>query len=399
MISQQRIKEWIDLYLKYIEDITPEAHVRDEEGYKFKSVDTFQQCFNADASNLAENLDEAIERNNLVAGSMYFPKRVLTILASEYEEEIRDILKNLFNTEKDVSQRVNETENDFNCLVDKRNKEQDEKWEHSFIGLRFLSLLLGFRYPNKYNAIKPREWNMFCKFIDEDFRIPQGTSSGERYKILEPYIDALRAEIRQISEIQKLKEQLTRGLNFVDEEFRWMAQDVIYVTACILASQRGAEKSEQKSTLVSEKPIGVSEDIETEGAMEFPLEEYLENFIVRNWNNIDFGEPLTLYIDDEGSPAQQYPTSEGFIDLLAKDTDDNFVVIELKKGRSNQQVVGQILSYVGWVKNNLAEKDQKVRGIIVTADGNQALLDAVSTVSDFISVKYYCMKFNFTNPE
>ncbi|KKS82398.1 MAG: hypothetical protein UV58_C0010G0018 [Candidatus Wolfebacteria bacterium GW2011_GWC1_43_10] len=366
MISQQRIKEWIDLYLKYIEDITPEAHVRDEEGYKFKSVDTFQQCFNADASNLAENLDEAIERNNLVAGSMYFPKRVLTILASEYEEEIRDILKNLFNTEKDVSQRVNETENDFNCLVDKRNKEQDEKWEHSFIGLRFLSLLLGFRYPNKYNAIKPREWNMFCKFIDEDFRIPQGTSSGERYKILEPYIDALRAEIRQISEIQKLKEQLTRGLNFVDEEFRWMAQDVIYVTACILASQRGAEKSEQKSTLVSEKPIGVSEDIET---------------------------------DDEGSPAQQYPTSEGFIDLLAKDTDDNFVVIELKKGRSNQQVVGQILSYVGWVKNNLAEKDQKVRGIIVTADGNQALLDAVSTVSDFISVKYYCMKFNFTNPE
>lgn len=397
MISQQKTKEWINLYLRHIEEITPEVHVQDEEGYKFKAVEIFQQNFNIDASDFEEMLEKSIEQNNLVMGNMYFPRRVLIMLAKEYEMEVRDILKNLFDTKKDVVQRINKTEDDFNRLVERRNKEKEERWEHSFMGLRFLSLLLGFRYPNKYNAIKPREWNMFCKFIDENFKIQPGTPSGKRYQVIEFYIEALRNKIRLIPEIQELKNQLTRGIEFTDEEFRWMAQDIIYVTAHILASERGAEQSKQKPSFFSEKSFEIMGEAKDE-ALEFPLEEYLENFIVKNWNNINFGESLMLYIDDEGTPAQQYPTSEGFIDLLAKDADGNLVVIELKKGRSNQQVVGQILSYVGWVKNNLAVKDQKVRGIIIAADSNQALLDAVGTVSNFISVKYYKVKFNFVNP-
>jgi hypothetical protein len=397
MISQQKIKEWINLYLKHIEKITPEVHVKDEEGYKFKAVEIFQQNFNIDAPDFEEMLEKSIEQNNLVMGNMYFPRRVLIILAKEYEMEVRNILKNLFDTKKDIVQRINEAENDFNNLVERRNKEKEERWEHSFIGLRFLSLLLSFRYPNKYNAIKPREWNMFCKFIDENFKIKSGTPSGERYQVIESYIGALRNKIRLIPEVQTLKDQLTRGIEFTDEEFRWMTQNIIYVTAYILASERGAEQPKQKLSFFSDRSFEIMGQAKDE-VLEFPLEEYLENFIVKNWNNINFGEPLILYIDDEGTPAQQYPTSEGFIDLLAKDADGNIVVIELKKGRSNQQVVGQILSYVGWVKNNLIEEGQKVRGIIIAADGNQALLNAVSTVSDFISVKYYRVKFNFINP-
>lgn len=397
MISEQKIKEWIDLYLKHIERITPEVHVRDEEGYKFKSVDIFQQYFNVDAPDLRENLERAIEHNNLVAANMYWPREMLLTFANESENETREALKKLFDVKEDIVQRIDDAEKIFDHLMEQRNLKKGED-AHSFIGIRFFSLLLGFRFPNDYNAVKPREWNMFCKFVDEDFRIPKGTSSGERYKMLEPCIEALRTKIKQMPEMQKIKDQLTRGLEFTDEEFRWMTQDVIYVTARLLAGQRGAEKPQQESVPVSERTVDVGGQAET-GAMEFPLEEYLENFIVRNWKSIDFGEPLTLYVDDEGAPAQQYPTSEGFIDLLAKDTDGNLVVIELKKGRSNQQVVGQILSYVGWVNNNLAEKNQKVRGIIVAADGNRALLDAVSTVSDFISVKYYRVKFNFEDPE
>jgi len=397
MISQQKIEEWINLYLKHIEEITPEVHVQDEEGYKFKVVEIFQQNFNIDAPNFEEMLEKSIEQNNLVMGKMYFPRRVLIMLAKEYEMEVRDILKNLFDTKKDIVQRINKAEDNFNNLVERRSKEKGERWEHSFIGLRFLSLLLSFRYPNKYNAIKPREWNMFCKFIDENFKIQSGTPSGKRYQVIEFYIEALRNKIRLIPEIQELKDQLTRGIEFTDEEFRWITQDIIYVTAHTLASERGAEQSKQRPSFFSEKSFEIIGETKDED-LEFPLEEYLENFIIKNWNNINFDESLTLYIDDEGTPAQQYPTSEGFIDLLAKDADGNFVVIELKKGRSNQQVVGQILSYVGWVKNNLVVEGQKVRGIIIAADGNQALLDAVSTVSDFISVKYYRVKFNFINP-
>ncbi|MBU4142309.1 DUF1016 family protein [Patescibacteria group bacterium] len=272
--------------------------------------------------------------------------------------------------------------------------------KYTFINLRFLSLLLGFRFSNSCNAIKPREWNMFCRYINDDFRIPQHTKSGQKYNMFEPYIERLCHYIKQIPEIKKIKDQLTRGLEFEDKDFRWMTQNVIYVTARVLAEQRSKEKTQQEQTVILKNTVNINNnEEETEsGSMEFPLEEYLENFIVKNWDNIDFGEPLELYIDDDDTPAQQYPTGVGIIDLLAKDVKGNFVVIELKKGRSNQQVVGQILGYVGWVKNNLAEKGQKVRGIIIAADSNNALLEAVSTVEDFISVKYYRVKFSFDNP-
>jgi hypothetical protein len=37
MISQSKIREWVNLYLTHVNEITPEVHVKDEEGYKFKS--------------------------------------------------------------------------------------------------------------------------------------------------------------------------------------------------------------------------------------------------------------------------------------------------------------------------------------------------------------------------
>jgi len=38
MISQEKIKEWVDIFLEHIESITPEVHVREQEGYKSQSV-------------------------------------------------------------------------------------------------------------------------------------------------------------------------------------------------------------------------------------------------------------------------------------------------------------------------------------------------------------------------
>jgi len=397
MISQEKIKEWIDIYLNYISKTTIERHVSEEEGYKYKSVEKFQQNFNINAPNLSDILDLSIENNNLVTGNMYFPRGMLLEFAQKYENETRSILNNLFDNEIDISKRINDAESTFDELLIRWKKDENREDGKSFISLRFLSLLLGFRFPEKYNALKPREWNLFCKYINPEFMIPQRTSSGEKYLILCEHIDALRKQISKRPEILKIKDQLTRGLEFTDQEFRWMAQDIIYVTARVFA----AEKNEETAHLNREEITEVFEKVPDEkinGIMEFPLEEYLENFIVRNWKNIDFGEELHLYMDDEGAPAQQYPTNEGFIDILALDKNNNFVVIELKKGRSNQQVVGQILAYIAWVKNNLANNNQNVRGIIVAADGNNQLHDAVSMVKELVSVKYYRVAFNFENP-
>jgi len=61
----------------------------------------------------------------------------------------------------------------------------------------------------------------------------------------------------------------------------------------------------------------------------------------------------------------RFSSSGRRIDILAVDGDGALVVIELKVSRGHDQVIGQILWYLGWIKANLAEEGQGVRGIII----------------------------------
>ena len=400
MIPEQKLKDWTDIFLDYVREKTPEYHVTQEEGYKFKSVETFQKNFDIDAPDLVSMLERSVEYNNLVAGAMYFPQRMLTFFAQDYPEDTRKALKFLFDESQDVSVRLTETEDAFDQLLAKREKAIG-KTGTSFIGLRFLSLLLSFRYPDKYNAMKPREWKVFCRYINDDFAVPNHTPIGEQYKMFSEYTDALREYIKNLPQIQDLREKLTRGLAFNDDEFRWMTQDVIYVTA-----RRFAKTKDEQATgrPVLDEEVIDGEPIEepmTEGGvdMHFPLEKYLEHFIIENWDNIDFGEPLDLYRDEDGIPGQQYTTDVGIIDILAKDPKGNFVVIELKRGKSTQHVIGQVLAYIGWVRKNLATNGQSVRGIVIVSEGNQALLEAQEEVADKVTVKYYRVNLEIIDPK
>lgn len=134
--------------------------------------------------------------------------------------------------------------------------------------------------------------------------------------------------------------------------------------------------------------------IDTDDQTEFVLEKYLEEFIVSNWDKIDFGEKLRLFEDEDGNSGQQYyAEGVGYIDLLALDKNDDFVVTELKKGRKNDEVIGQVLRYMGWVRQKLAKKDQKVRGLIIVGEKDEKLEFALSEISDKVKVMRYSIKF------
>ncbi|MEZ5820827.1 MAG: endonuclease NucS [Xanthobacteraceae bacterium] len=97
----------------------------------------------------------------------------------------------------------------------------------------------------------------------------------------------------------------------------------------------------------------------------FVLEKYLEEFIVSNFDAIFQGN-LRIYYDSEGNRGQQYTTDIGPIDILAVESQSNsFVVIELKRGRPSDQVIGQILRYMGWVKEKLCADGQEVKGLVI----------------------------------
>jgi restriction system protein len=124
----------------------------------------------------------------------------------------------------------------------------------------------------------------------------------------------------------------------------------------------------------------------------FVLEKYLEEFIVSNFDAI-FKGALRIHRDADGNFGQQYTTDIGPIDILAVEAKTNSVVIiELKKGRPSDQVVGQILRYMGWVKEHLCDNGQAVKGLVICRDPDAKLSYALK-MTNGIAIRYYNVSF------
>jgi restriction system protein len=136
-------------------------------------------------------------------------------------------------------------------------------------------------------------------------------------------------------------------------------------------------------------------DEEIDDPNAFVLERYLEDFIVTNFQTIFKGK-LVIFQDVDGADGQQYATDIGPIDILAVEPGSNaLVVIELKKGRPSDKVVGQILRYMGWVKQNLSKPDQPVKGLVICSSPDPKLAYAL-TMTKGIDVKYYTVSFKLS---
>ena len=141
---------------------------------------------------------------------------------------------------------------------------------------------------------------------------------------------------------------------------------------------------------IAQSAPGFDDAVEDQNA--FVLEKYLEDFIVSNFETIFRGN-MKIYEDAEGLDGQQFATDIGPIDILATEpATASFVVIELKKGRPSDQVVGQILRYMGWVKENLCKNNQAVKGLVICRDPDQRLSYAL-TMTNNIDVRYYSVSF------
>ncbi len=139
-------------------------------------------------------------------------------------------------------------------------------------------------------------------------------------------------------------------------------------------------------------PKLISTDATVEDASAFALEAHLEEFLVRNWAQTDLGKEYDIY-EEDGEPAQQYQTDTGPLDILAISKDKTrLLVVELKKGRASDAVVGQTLRYMSFVQEVLAEKDQVVKGIIIALEDDQRIRRALSMVP---SIDFYRYQISF----
>lgn len=139
-------------------------------------------------------------------------------------------------------------------------------------------------------------------------------------------------------------------------------------------------------------PNITTNDPEVEDPTGFALERHLEDFLVTNWDQTELSKKYDIYEDEENT-GQQFPTDTGPIDILAISKDrKELLVIELKKGRASDSVVGQIQRYMGYIKDELLEEDQSVRGIIIALDEDKRIKRALSIANN---ISFYRYRINF----
>jgi hypothetical protein len=183
---------------------------------------------------------------------------------------------------------------------------------------------------------------------------------------------------------------LERNASFAD---RYLAVNEVLQK---LAKQHGLSLLELDNAFDHVPPDENGEDSGDDDLTQIGItERTLSDLIVYNWENTSIGRQYRLY-QDNGGTGQEYSTRIGRIDLLAKNPDNQeWLVIELKRGHSSDVVVGQILRYMGWVQENLADAGEVVKGMVVIAgEAGDRLRYALKAVEDRISLATYTVHFN-----
>jgi len=137
------------------------------------------------------------------------------------------------------------------------------------------------------------------------------------------------------------------------------------------------------------QPTIISTDETVEDPSVFALEKHLEDFLIANWKQTELGKNYDIYEEDGQQLGKQYPTDTGFMDILAISKDKKeLLVVELKKGRASDNVVGQIQRYMGFALEELAENGQTVKGVIIALEDDNRIRRALAVAPNIEFYRY-----------
>lgn len=159
------------------------------------------------------------------------------------------------------------------------------------------------------------------------------------------------------------------------EFFSWMSASGLFPTKSV-ALDVYIDRGDIEASILAKKQLGTPAREVTKFKRMMISEKTLEDNIEANLAIVGNAIQRKLRL-----VGRQYETTVGPIDILARDQSlGQYVVIELKKGRSADRVFGQISRYMGWVRENLAD-GTAVAGVIV-AQTIDAKLKAAKTAHD-----------------
>lgn len=233
------------------------------------------------------------------------------------------------------------------------------------MGPGIATAFLHVAYPDRYGV-----WNKTSEAgmvtLDLMPALPRGASSGLKYtRMNEVFLETAR--------------QLQIDLWTLDALWwRMRSEDEDEFQPILTTSRHSAPEPSPRTQM------------EVSGAMGFGLERHLQDFLFDNWDSTELGRDWQLFTrPGEPDAGVEFPTPLGRIDLLARHrTERRWLVIELKRNLTSDQVVGQVLRYIGWVRQHLAEGGETVDGMVIALQGDDRLHYAISAVPGLSFMAY-----------
>lgn len=319
---------------KILNNLTP-----DPDGGEY---DAIIRIIDVNGRGFNRQLNEAVARVNLTQGTWY---RIFNDLRQK--NEIKIILDKIFKTDEE---RV---------LVEMINrlKDKNDSNKNGLTGERAtgLNALLFINNPDKY--ISSVSLNHRLKIV-EMF----GFGDPNRYKT---YGEKVIGTNKDIIEGFKNKFGISAWPRLISR-FLYDVGEIKSFWDAGGSIEELPKTEETANEKVSEK--------------EFLLERHLEDFLIANWENTELGKNYELIEENDELKSQQYRTDIGPIDLLVREKrTKEYTVIELKKGLTSDDAIGQLTRYMGWVKKNLS-RDKKVNGILISHEDDIRVRYATSVI-------------------
>lgn len=105
---------------------------------------------------------------------------------------------------------------------------------------------------------------------------------------------------------------------------------------------------------------------------------------------------LEVYRDDSGKPVgASYVSGVGEIDLLARDDGGELVVVMISEKGQGEELIGEVLQRVGWVRKHVGGGKAQVRGIVLCEEAPEGISYAASAVAGTVSFKTFRVALTF----
>jgi 5-methylcytosine-specific restriction endonuclease McrA len=288
---ERNINSYIPDYVDFYYD--KKDFYREDEGYKFKAVNTFRVNFDLEADDVPEMLRSSFaDSKNLIQSGNYFPQQMLIEISEDDPEFVREELKKLLSEDAPVADRIN----DFIASFESKHGTEDKSL---FFDARFLSFILASVKPENNFYIKWSEYTQFADMVGYELDVNLHSSQGDKYDSLSSLAVATRLILKRNDDFMQMHEDYVSEFEYKDPFISWGTWDFIFnMVRQSTKTERQIEIENELSEMDQEREESIAADVEHYSELEqINKQELLEKAkSYRSKRHVESGNEKTIEV-------------------------------------------------------------------------------------------------------